>query len=892
MAKTEKKLSQILAETFEKYLYAENKPIDTLIDFDRIKDVLPIPSVNGVDTLERNLTDANKDELIKVVQDSYITKDYGKLMDFLSYAFPISYSNKGETITTMYNALRKQLGKSEYYELTYDDMTKIFETGKPLERINYDAGSFTKQILKKGKKGNLLNKEDKIRFLIQGYKVARFYESHTDEMEHFRTMQEHFYKNNKKGISSIDTEMLKDLGELGFTSDDILLLRQTFYKGGSKDSETFELISGDVSKPSSALDSIEMKNVVDADNVLRSIFIGKYVKERLADKIGLLSYDSLDEDDQKIFASFMSPNGENVESILTNDVDMYAKCINSLVNKLFKEKYDIVKYKPYLSKSGEDGWELEEYSDKELASHKKNVRDAIVKSAISNGAFVTSSKEEFMKKLAIACTDKQVTKHFCHAGVNAIARDADNNFIDFESTFPDAANAPYASQNRKRGNATINYEGTLYYVTGVPVVATGNTADNIVDDEWALSITDQELNALIVNLTNKYGISFGNLKREDFTVGKNMAAFESSKMALGKDAKVSIETAFEMAKKPKTQEEERKENPYVHNEDTVRDFTSYKDTSAYKEAYNKAMAEYKSKDSLIELIAAVLPKLIDKLQGGFAPVYSDKAATLENSARYEAEARDAHLEAHAIEEEARDEALFAPTSDAPYRKDMETLHPEEKHAEPNQTPTTATEIKVEEVKTNSTKTAVKEDKVVESKVKKVTKTKTFQSDPVTLEPLTKPGEIATANVGDEIELSPEMLAELEEQRKLLGDYELYSDGHWAKVQEKAAESKKETSTRSKKATVKKSTTKVEKQAKSEEISVYQLRNSTNIEIDGQNYFVMKGVIYDSNFKEVSRAESERVKQALENNMKVNKELDPEVQPNLPWNNTEEETIEF
>ena len=57
MAGKEKYLSQILAETFEKYLEIEKKPIDTLVDFDRIKDVLPIPTVNGVDNLEAHMTD-------------------------------------------------------------------------------------------------------------------------------------------------------------------------------------------------------------------------------------------------------------------------------------------------------------------------------------------------------------------------------------------------------------------------------------------------------------------------------------------------------------------------------------------------------------------------------------------------------------------------------------------------------------------------------------------------------------------------------------------------------------------------------------------------------------------------------------------------------------------
>lgn len=676
MAKLEdnkKALSAILAEMFEEVLDVRNNSVETIVNEERFLKAIPVPSVNGVEAqnIENNLTEANKEAMLKIMDESYRRGDYGKLMRFLTYAFPLTYANNG-TITTMYNSLRKQLGKHGEEELSYEDLRKLFSAGKPLEKLIYDSGTLAKQFLKKNRK-QILTETDILRFIIKGYQVADFYENHTAEMEHFRRLQDHFYVRNKGGYSKVDVEMLNELEDNGY--DDIILLRQMFDKGGSKDSQSNKLYTSDISSPSTALDSIEMRNVVEADEVIRSMFIAKYVKEALSSgKDYTPSFDNIEKDDKELFTEFMTLEGEDINSILCDDVKMYAKNIKALVDRLFRNKEDLVMHKPFLAKSGEDGWVAEPYSNKELKAHKQTIIDAIINSAIRHGAFTTSSKEDFMNKIAIACTDKIVTKHFNHSSLNGFAMDENGEPIDFTSSFVDATVAPYSEQNRKCAAATINYGGKLYFVSNIPAVPSGKS-DNVADDEWKLSITDQELKALIVKLSNTYGTSFCDLTRENILIQKNGASVEASRMALGDKAKINIETAFEIMKTCNVQREN--ENPYIQSEDLVADLTAFENSPFYLQAYNKEREKYAHLESIADFIKMALTSKISSIQDDYQENYMERQASIENDYKSNKAKRDEKLLEEAVNSEAEYKAQEIEPDVSPLSMYTEKLTPEE-----------------------------------------------------------------------------------------------------------------------------------------------------------------------------------------------------------------------
>ena len=608
---------------------SRKKPIETIRTFDDFVKAFGIPKENNISLRPGQVSDSLREGLVKYTHEAFIQQTehdgLNNFFDALYYAFPVAFSNNGETLATL---RRRALGEDINVDLTKDKNRDSYrEVLEMLKPENVKLSEMAKVV--DGRK--TVDSTDFLRFLIHANKMHRYMELHQADLEAYNDFERALteskqanhvvhsdgkvqqikdffenrlnYKKNpnyvensdngqRKWISKVERQpndqLMKKLYRMGFNTKKIAGV--LFDASVLNENGTLNSNSADI--PNTEHDEVSAHEAVKSVDAITSAFMVKFALDELGletdekKRFNKNKFNELSNEDQDLIIKFMCRNGHDIDKDTFPMIIRRAHLVDDYINSMKDSKI--------------------------IAGDINDFKRTVLNASINSGAFSKESDVEFWFAMAEAFADKEVTNspYVNKDEIYGVQLDKEGRPVKYDSKHKDLV--PYVDANGKTimeeakkvrryiSSGVLSINGKSYIVPGLPVMPEYKS-EGIKGDSWQLAISDFELNELKTKLSDQMGYSMGDITRENITIGLNEMAFD----CIDKAEELFAEQVENRKKNVNVgQEKHEDEVPYFNKDEVlfhISDFSHFKDNKRYLEIRKLMSGEARNMTSILEV---------------------------------------------------------------------------------------------------------------------------------------------------------------------------------------------------------------------------------------------------------------------------------------------------
>jgi len=610
---------------------SRKKPIETIRTFDDFVKAFGIPKENNISLRPGQVSDSLREGLVKYTHQAFVQQtEKGGLDNFfdaLYYAFPVAFSNNGETLATLRRRALGEIIPADFdnrNDGNRDSYRKVTEMLKP---ENIGVSDMAKVV--DGRK--TVDSTAFLRFLIHANRMHRYMDNHKADFEAYNDFERALteskqanhvvhsdgkvqqikdffenrlnYKKNpnyvensdngqRKWISKVERQpndqLMKKLYRMGFNTKKIA--GSLFDASVLNENGTLNSNSADI--PNTEHDEVSAHEAVKSVDAITSAFMVKFALDELdletdeKKRFNKNKFNELSNEDQDLIIKFMCRNGHDID----------------------KDTFPMITRRAHLV----DDY-IESMKDSKVISGDINdFKRTVLNASINSGAFAKESEVEFWFAMANAFADKEVTNspYVNKDEVYGVQLDKEGRPVKYDSKHKDLV--PYVDANGKTimeeakkvrryiSSGVLSINGKSYIVPGLPVMPEYKS-EGIKGDSWQLAISNFELDELKTKLSDQMGYSMGDITRENITIGLNEMAFD----CIDKAEELFAEQVENRKKNVNVgQEKHEDEVPYFNKDEVlfhISDFSHFKDNKRYLEIRKLMSGEARNMTSILEV---------------------------------------------------------------------------------------------------------------------------------------------------------------------------------------------------------------------------------------------------------------------------------------------------